>query len=365
MILELVKAFVLIFIAEMGDKTQILAMAFATKYKVRYVITGIFFGSLFNHALAVLLGSQLSLIIPLNTLSIIAGFSFILFALWNLRLDQEGETTKKSFKYGPTLTVAIAFFIGELGDKTQLTAIALSTDANYPLIILLGTVSGMVFTGIIGIYVGIRIGSKIDDFYIKLGSSAVFFIFGYIKLLDSLPKSYITFEYITVFTVLIGALIFILLKGMFRLRRRDELSYYQRIASELKKYYKKIEISLEEICLGENFCGTCDGNNCLIGLTKNILISSINGNKLDFKEDTKKYLVKDFDKDKVLESLRLTLELLKDNWNEESHSTIHKVRCNFEIILYSGSIYADSFEKYLMELKKIDIKLYNSILVNT
>ncbi|MFK5884021.1 MAG: TMEM165/GDT1 family protein, partial [Candidatus Izemoplasma sp.] len=115
MITELLRAFIFIFIAEMGDKTQILAMAFATKYNIKKVLLGIFIGSLLNHGLAVLLGNSLTRIIDPSTLQIIAGFAFILFALWSLKMNDDEESVKKKVKYGPVVTVSIAFFIGELG----------------------------------------------------------------------------------------------------------------------------------------------------------------------------------------------------------------------------------------------------------
>jgi putative Ca2+/H+ antiporter (TMEM165/GDT1 family) len=147
MLQEYLKALFLIIMAEMGDKTQILAMAFATRFKVKSVLLGIFAGSFLNHGLAVILGAYLSKFIPVNTIQIIAGFSFIGFALWTLRAEEDDEEENTRENFGPMVTVAIAFFVGELGDKTQLTAITLSSDANYPLFILLGTVSGMVISG--------------------------------------------------------------------------------------------------------------------------------------------------------------------------------------------------------------------------
>lgn len=139
----------------MGDKTQILAMAFATQYPVKKVLLGIFFGVLLNHGSAVALGSLLATLVPLDLIQMVAGFAFIAFALWTLKSESDEKDENQSEKhYGPILTVATAFFIGELGDKTQLTAITLSVDAAFPLFILAGTVTGMIVTGSMGIYIG-------------------------------------------------------------------------------------------------------------------------------------------------------------------------------------------------------------------
>ena len=71
----------------------------------------------------------------------IAGAAFVGFALWTLKSDDEEEEEESKTSTGPTITVAIAFFLGELGDKTQLTAITLAADAKYPVMVLAGTVS--------------------------------------------------------------------------------------------------------------------------------------------------------------------------------------------------------------------------------
>lgn len=177
MIQELVKAFFFIFVAEMGDKTQILAMTFATQYKVQKVLLGVLIGSALNHGIAIVLGSYLSTLVPLDKIQIIAGLMFIVFGLMALRShDEEKEDNKRSF--GPVLTVALAFFLGELGDKTQLTAMTLAVDSEYPAFILLGAVLGMLATSGLGIFIGTIIGDKVPEFTIKIISSAIFIFLG-------------------------------------------------------------------------------------------------------------------------------------------------------------------------------------------
>src|SRR6056297_2623886 len=200
MLQEILKAFMFIFVAEMGDKTQILAMAFATKYPVKKVLLGIFIGSFLNHALAVYLGNLLSKFIPISALQIIAGFAFVGFALWTLLADDDDDNNENArMRFGPVLTVSLAFFLGELGDKTQLAAITLSTEALYPLAILCGTVSGMVFTGSIGIFIGKKLGEKIPEIAIKLFAAGVFMFFGLIKLFQTLPDQFLRVPTIMLF----------------------------------------------------------------------------------------------------------------------------------------------------------------------
>lgn len=360
MILELVKAFALIFVAEMGDKTQILAMAFATKFKIKHVVIGIFIGSLFNHALAVLLGANLQYFVPLETLSIIAGFSFVFFGLWSLKMDTS-EDDKTKVKYGPIITVSLAFFIGELGDKTQLAAIALSTDAQYPLFILIGTVSGMVITGILGIIVGIKLGHKIDEFYIKIGTAIIFIVFGYIKLFSSLSSEILTVWNITLVSGTILLIAYMLIVPTLKLRQLGNRTRYQQTALRLHDYYNDMYKNINKICLGENHCGKCGENSCLVGYTKNVLLNAQSNKTFDIDFIQHNALKKDFDRVKVLESLVMTLQFLKSDWESASMNKVHIVRMNLEYIMYQRTVEASTFEEYIKLMNDIDQKLVEII----
>lgn len=169
-------------LAEMGDKTQLLAMAFATKYKASKVLIGVFIATVLNHALAVVVGNMLT---KYNGSEVwvqgIASLSFILFGLWTIRGDKlEGEENRTT-KYGAIVTVAIAFFIAEMGDKTQLATIALATKFPVnPIGILMGTTTGMLIADGIGIIVGVVMCKRIPEKTIKLISAGVFILFGFI-----------------------------------------------------------------------------------------------------------------------------------------------------------------------------------------
>jgi putative Ca2+/H+ antiporter (TMEM165/GDT1 family) len=167
-------------LAEMGDKTQLLAMAFAARYQWWKVLAGVFVATILNHALAVALGNLLGRIESLHMIiQIVSSCAFILFGLWTLNGDKlDGEDTKVS-RFGPLVTVGIAFFIAELGDKTQLATIALATryPAN-PLTVLMGTTMGMVLADGFGILVGVVLCRRIPERIIKIVSASVFMIFG-------------------------------------------------------------------------------------------------------------------------------------------------------------------------------------------
>ncbi|GHV91178.1 UPF0016 family membrane protein [Spirochaetia bacterium] len=169
-------------LAEMGDKTQLLAIAFAAKYKASKVMIGVFLATMINHALAVAVGNFITRFETIQMIiQILAALSFILFGLWTIRGDKlEGEENRTT-RFGAVVTVAIAFFIAEMGDKTQLMTITLATKfPDSPAFILLGTTTGMVIADGMGIVVGTILRKKIPERKIKLISAGVFILFGLI-----------------------------------------------------------------------------------------------------------------------------------------------------------------------------------------
>ena len=191
-------------LAEMGDKTQLLAMAFASRYRWQTVMFAVFLATLLNHLLAVAAGSFLTNVVPLQYIQIAGAASFIFFGLWTLRGD-ELEDEDKKFKYSPFWTVAIAFFIAEMGDKTQLATVALATRFDSIIQIWLGTTSGMVIADAFGLIVGIVLGKKIPERLVKWFAASVFIIFGVLGMYSACPKEFWTPP------IVIGSLLLLLL----------------------------------------------------------------------------------------------------------------------------------------------------------
>lgn len=185
MIYEFIKTFLLIFVAEMGDKTQILLMTCAARYSIIQVLIGIIIGVSLNHGLAIIIGTYISNIINIDILQIFAGAIFIVFGLFALKDEDNGKEKTKILKCGPVLTVAGTFFIGELGDKTQLTAMTIAMESNYPFVVLIGSIAGMIVIGFIGIIVGTALTKKLPSYIIKIISGLIFIVFGLIKLLNT------------------------------------------------------------------------------------------------------------------------------------------------------------------------------------
>lgn len=198
----------LVTVAEMGDKTQLLAMAFATRFRATEVLFGVFIATILNHALAVAVGELLTVKIPMAYIQITAAASFIGFGLWTLRGDKlEGEE-KKQTRFGPIGTVAVAFFIAELGDKTQLATIALAAKYHAAAMILMGTTIGMLVADAFGIWIAVLLGKRIPENTVKAVSAGIFIVFGILGLYSAIPKSYLNPWTIAVFLALLGSLIY-------------------------------------------------------------------------------------------------------------------------------------------------------------
>jgi len=207
---DFIKALLFVVVAEMGDKTQLLAMAMASKFKAKQVMLGVLVATVFNHALAVALGSYLSSLIPMNAIKTVAGVSFLLFGLWTLRGDKIDDEDKKKQKFGPVVTVAIAFFLAEMGDKTQLMTIAIAADSHTPIFVLMGTTVGMLIADGIGIIGGAWMGKHIPEKYIKWGAGLIFLFFGTLTLYNVVPGSYLNPVNIIVYFLILAILVYII-----------------------------------------------------------------------------------------------------------------------------------------------------------
>lgn len=179
-------SFLFVVLAEMGDKTQLLAMAFASRFNPYKVLFAVFIATIINHGLAVLAGHFLTTVVPMDIVSFIAALSFIVFGLWTIRGDTLAGEDKKESRFGPVVTVAIAFFLAEMGDKTQLATISLAVEYQNMVNVLIGTTLGMVVADSIGIIVGIVMRRHIPEKTIKWISACIFILFGIISIYKTL-----------------------------------------------------------------------------------------------------------------------------------------------------------------------------------
>ena len=186
-----IASLIFVVLAEMGDKTQLLAMAFASRFRWQTVMWGVFAATAANHFMAAAAGSYLTMIVPLEGIKIAAAVSFIIFGLWTIRGDTlSGEDQR--YHISPFWTVTVAFFLAEMGDKTQLATISLAVKYQAILTVWMGTTLGMLVSDAFGIVVGIVMGKKIPERIIKWGSALIFIGFGAVGLYENLPKSLLT-----------------------------------------------------------------------------------------------------------------------------------------------------------------------------
>lgn len=205
-------------LAEMGDKTQLLAMAFAARYSAYKVLAAVFLATLINHALAVAVGHFLTVVIPMAIISFLAAVSFIIFGLWTIRGDKlEGEDKKES-RFGPIVTVGIAFFLAEMGDKTQLATVSLAVEYQNMLNVLMGTTAGMVIADAFGIIAGVVLRKHIPEKNIKWISAGVFVLFGLIGVYKILSVRLNWFHTLAILSVIGGLTVY----AAFRLLRKNK-----------------------------------------------------------------------------------------------------------------------------------------------
>lgn len=176
-----------IFLAELGDKSMLLAMAFAAKYPARIVLAGVFCATALNHFLVVALGGYVIDVVQGNTIALVCSASFIFFGLWTFRGDKISEDDMGKDKATPFLTVATAFFISEMGDKTQLATLALAAQYQSLMPVWLGSTLGMVAADSAGIVAGIYLGKKIPENAIKCVCGSIFILTGIVGLYEVLP----------------------------------------------------------------------------------------------------------------------------------------------------------------------------------
>ncbi|MGH3387769.1 MAG: TMEM165/GDT1 family protein [Actinomadura sp.] len=181
---------VVIFVAELGDKSQLMAMTFATRFRARSVLLGITVATAIVHLASVLLGAALGAALPTGPISILAGLAFFGFAAWTLRGDRldEDERRKADRVTGSAmLVVGIAFFLAELGDKTMLATVTLAADNAGPVGLTgvwVGSTVGMVAADALAIVGGRLLGQRLPERVIWIGAAVGFALFGVFLLAE-------------------------------------------------------------------------------------------------------------------------------------------------------------------------------------
>ncbi len=179
---------VVIFVAELGDKSQLMAMTFAARYRARDVLIGITIATAVVHLFSVGLGRLIGgwFEHSQDTISVVAGIAFLAFAAWTLRGDElsEDEAAKARRSTGASIVaVGVAFFLAELGDKTMLATVTLATREGW-LGTWLGSTLGMVLADALAIGVGALLGRHLPERAVRYGAAAAFVGFGLLLVAD-------------------------------------------------------------------------------------------------------------------------------------------------------------------------------------
>lgn len=174
----IIQSFFLVVASEMGDKTQLLALVLASRYRKPWVImAGILVATLLNHGLASWLGGWISSLVAPQTLSWILALTFFAFAAWLLIPDKD-EEIKEEHRFGAFLTTVVVFFLAEMGDKTQLATVALGARFNAPLTVTLGTTAGMLVADGLAVFFGEKLTERIPMKWVRIFACVLFVLFG-------------------------------------------------------------------------------------------------------------------------------------------------------------------------------------------
>jgi putative Ca2+/H+ antiporter (TMEM165/GDT1 family) len=166
-------------LAEIGDKTQLLALLLAARYRTPWpIVLGIMVATLANHALASALGSWLVGVIGPHAMHWILGLSFIAMAIWTLIPDSAPEESTAAPRFGVFVTTVVAFFLVEMGDKTQVATVALAAQYHTIVFVVLGTTAGMMIANVPVVFAGDALMRRVPFKWIRIVASLSFVALG-------------------------------------------------------------------------------------------------------------------------------------------------------------------------------------------
>lgn len=174
-------------LAEIGDKTQLLAFILAARFKKPVpIILGILLATLVNHGLAGALGAWITATIRPEVLRWILGLSFIAMAVWTMIPDKiEEEETHIAHKFGVFGATLITFFLAEMGDKTQIATVAMAAHYAAPVMVVIGTTLGMLIADVPAVFAGDKLAAKIPMRLVHTVAAAIFALLGVATLLGA------------------------------------------------------------------------------------------------------------------------------------------------------------------------------------
>jgi len=166
-------------LAEIGDKTQLLALLLATRFKRPWpIVLGILVATLANHAFASAVGNWVVGLVGAHTLRWILGLSFIAMALWTLIPDSAPDEKSATPRHGVFLTTVVAFFIVEMGDKTQIATVALAAQFHSIVYVVIGTTLGMMLANVPVVFAGDALIRRVPLKVVRIVTALSFLVLG-------------------------------------------------------------------------------------------------------------------------------------------------------------------------------------------
>ncbi|WP_395702181.1 TMEM165/GDT1 family protein [Aquabacterium sp.] len=174
-------------LAEIGDKTQLLAFLLAARFKKPWpIIAGILVATLVNHGLAGALGAWITSVLGPGVLRWVLGLSFIGMAVWTLIPDKiEDEEAAVAQRFGVFGATLITFFLAEMGDKTQIATVAMAAHYANPLLVVAGTTLGMLIADVPAVFAGDKLAARIPLKLVHAVAALIFFALGVATLLGA------------------------------------------------------------------------------------------------------------------------------------------------------------------------------------
>ncbi|MFW9593966.1 MAG: TMEM165/GDT1 family protein [Macromonas sp.] len=174
-------------LAEIGDKTQLLAFILAARFKKPLpIILGILAATVVNHGLAGALGAWVTSVLTPEVLRWVLGASFIGMAIWTLIPDKiEEEETQVAQKLGVFGATLVTFFLAEMGDKTQIATVAMAAQFATPVLVVIGTTLGMLIADVPAVFVGDKFANRIPMKLVHSIAAGIFAVLGIATLLGA------------------------------------------------------------------------------------------------------------------------------------------------------------------------------------
>jgi len=179
-------ASVIVFVAELGDKTQFMTLSFSTRFRWQTVMLGVLIATIVISLISTFQGNALGTAMPFFWINLLAGLAFIAFGVWALRGEEASDRQLSVGRHlSPLMTVAIAFFLAELGDRTMLATIVIASREKNFAGVWLGSTTGLLSSNALAIIVGNVLGKRLPDKALKYGTAIIFIASGVLALVQA------------------------------------------------------------------------------------------------------------------------------------------------------------------------------------